>query len=757
MEIIDVSVLFAEANVYYIPFEDTGVLFYHTFQQDANVTFHNSSSVFTVDTASSIIFLKVNPTSDITTSVLTNGLVLSTDPAVSNIDYVFTNASTQDMVTIYSNKDLLNHYYPDDTINTGVPVRDEPLHRVSKISFDFKDDFPMSARDVDFTVFIEYTCQGNVAEVDLFRESNERYEIPDSRSNRALFINKFYAAQHKLVSYTKHFSDNYELSANVHDETETTELHLCGCGAHDFIHITAERNEDGQFFILHNISMVQGIVLDDASYMNNGTVNNIFMGTDSGYSNSGGVNNVFIGNNSGKENVGGTDNVFLGYKCGEQNQGGNNNVFIGTECGVDNSVGYNNVFIGYKCGFTNTVGYNNIFIGYECGFRNTTGHDNVFIGQRAGYFNVTGSYNMIIGAETKGNVEDVNEDYYNTIRMIKKSVDGFIAETKLAIDRLGDIEGDTSDNNSVIGVKAAEAYVEGTGVGSNNVFCGSFNATNLTQGSNNTLLGAMITPLAASLSSNTLVGALCAANVDDSFGQNNTAIGVMCSLNQTNCHNNVAIGELSAANQSDSNNNVSIGQKASFRMTDGHNNVIIGTNAAHNARFDHSVEILHFYEEPEIYLANVDASNAQFTFETEINLVDKSLLLFLNEPPPEGNVYAYLPPDPQWMNESHFVTVQDTNDVFSNVHNFSSLQVGDSVELHESSVGALTYVLSFLHNDFNDEYLYSSVCLGTTLDSFNMVFDKTELSGFVVVSNDILTQKVFIEEKNIHFISTYIS
>ena len=302
MEIIGVSVLFAEANVYYIPFEDDTGIVYHTFQQDANVTFHNSSTVFTVDTASSIIFLKVNDaTSDITTSVLTNGLVLSTDSTVSNIDYVFTNASNQDLITIYSNKDLLNHYYSDDTTNTGVPVRDEPLHRVSKISFDFKDDFPMSARDIDFTVFIEYTCQGNVAEVDLFRESNERYDIPDSRSNRALFINKFYAAQHKLVSYTKHFSDTYELSANVHDETETTDLHLCGCGAHDFIHIAAERNEDGQFFIF-TLSMVQGIVFDDASYMNNGTVNNIFMGT-TGHR-TGGVNNVFIGNNSAKRTRG---------------------------------------------------------------------------------------------------------------------------------------------------------------------------------------------------------------------------------------------------------------------------------------------------------------------------------------------------------------------------------------------------------------------------------------------------------------------
>ena len=91
--------------------------------------------------------------------------------------------------------------------------------------------------------------------------------------------------------------------------------------------------------------------------------------------------------------------------------------------------------------------------------------------------------------------------------MIKKSVEGFIAETKLAIDRVGDIEGDTSDNNTVIGVKAAKSYVDGTGAGSNNVFCGSFSASSVTDANYNTTMGALIAPLTEQLHSNTLIGA----------------------------------------------------------------------------------------------------------------------------------------------------------------------------------------------------------------------------------------------------------
>lgn len=804
MDIVDIFVIQSRTNVYYTTFNDDTVpldiVYYHTFQ-NANVDFvrQDDRQYFTVDNPSAIMFVKVDPSKMITQSIMTNELVLSyTYTEQTNLEYTFTNASDPNKVTtIYSNKDLFTHYIDEFQTDLERVVRDEPVYRYSKISFDFNEDFPMSARKIDFTVFIEYTCQGNIAEIELFKETNV-IDIPDSNGVRTLLILKFYPNKHELISYIKTFSDDYILSENAEKYKNHTEFHLCGCHAHDFIHITAQREIDNQFFILHNVSVIQGIIEDDASYLNNGTVNNIFMGTDSGFSNSGGVNNVFIGNNSGKQNVGGTDNVFLGYKCGEKNEGGNNNVFIGTECGIENSIGYNNVFIGYKCGFTNTTGYNNIFIGYECGFRNTIGHDNVFIGQRAGYYNETGSFNMIIGAETKGNVENVNEDYYNTIRMIKRSVEGFIAETKLAIDRLGDIEGDTSDFNSVLGVKAAEAYVDGTATGSNNLFCGSFNAKNVINGDNNTAIGAMVAPMATSLSSNTLIGALCAANVGDDFGSHNISVGTMSSLNQSQCFHNISIGEMSSANQSFSNDNISIGRSSAFGMMNGHNNVTIGTQAGYKSAHAEVVQLIHLFEENETtdpakhttLVSNFDVymelSNVSLLSSSTIDLsnldVSYSLVLepqmaFIEELSNNaymhtsfkqlshddvaniflsGNVYAYISPPSGWMNVEHFVTSFNTRQVFSNV-DFSLMNVGDVI-LDSFGVSNMTYFVTFLHNSYNDEYVYSSKCIGSTLPWFNIICNHELLSGYIVVQNSTITYKIHVDtEKRIQFISTYMA
>ena len=435
------------------------------------------------------------------------------------------------------------------------------------------------------------------------------------------------------------------------------------------------------------------------------------------------------------------------------------------------------------------------------------GHDNVFIGQRAGYYNVTGSFNMIIGAETKGNVENVNEDYYNTIRMIKKSVDGFIAETKLAIDRLGDIEGDTSDNNSVIGVKAAETFVEGTAVGSNNIFCGSFNGKNLLNANNNTLLGAMIAPLPTSLTSNTLIGALCAANIDNNFGNHNTCIGVMASLNQYNCNHNISIGELSSAHQSNSTNNISIGQNSAFKMTDGHNNINIGTCTGYNSNFDYCIKMIHTYTESTLddftlvsniefmlessnvsYVPNVDISNIllkSLTYEPDISFIHNISIASLNEQesninanvnstftqldidsisalvfhdiePQEGNVYLHIPSN-QWMNDMYFTNIFDRLDIFPNI-DFAVLKIGDIIE-PEPTISTLSFIITFMYNEFNSEYLFSTKCIGTTLPSFNIVYDNTLLSGYITISKNIVSNKLFVDdtEKNIQFISTYIS
>jgi len=796
-EILNVSVFYGQANIYYVPFNNPSLNIndiYALSFDNANISFIDN--VFTLDDSSRVMLLHVNSDNDVSDSILTNGLVLT--DFESNIQYSFVGNSNTNI--IYSNKDLVDHYFGNiDTIYyTGIQLSDEPLYKYSKISFDFKDDFPMSAREVDFTLILEYTCSGNIADMIFFKDSL-LLPIPDTFGNRVLMINKYYAKTHTLHSYTKAFTNEYELVDTVENFVEYPSVHLCGCDANDFIHVIAERTNDGEFFMLHNISAIQGILSNDTTYLNSGTINNIFLGTDAGYSNAGGINNVFIGNNSGKLNIGGTDNVFMGYKCGENNQGGNNNVFIGTECGVDNSIGYNNVFIGYKCGYTNTTGFNNIFIGYECGYKNTTGHDNVFIGQQAGYFNETGSYNMIIGAETKGNVEDSNIDYYNTIRMIKKSVEGFIAETKLAIDRVGDIEGDTSDNNTVIGVKAAKSYVDGTGVGSNNVFCGSFNASTVTSANHNTVVGALIAPLAEELHSNTLIGSVCAGNVDNEFGTNNTSIGKMASLHQTNSNYNISIGEMCSSNKRNSDRNISIGQSSAAFMTNGHNNICIGNQSGYMSSYNYTLQFLNMYMEiqednsihniiissnishylvspPLTLLPNVDASNIQLdtltvdvhdnivfysniysTYLYDSNIIDANIYSNFHkvESNIEGNIYVHIAPNSYMSGETldYFFDVYNVEETFPNIE-FSNVEVGDVLD---SNISVVNYVITFLNNSYTNHFIYSSQCIGSNYSQFNIVYNPDFLSGYITISNNTVIHKRFIDVNPIQFISTYIS
>ena len=802
-QILNVSVFYGQANIYYVPFNDSS-LDINNVQvlsfDDANIAF--TDNVFTIDAASIIMLLHVNPQIDVSESILTNGLVF-TDFENDNLQYSFIN--NENLTTIiYSNKELVDHYFgnivsTDSNITNSINISDEPLYKYSKISFDFNEDFPMSAREVDFTLILEYTCQGNIADMIFFKDSL-LLPIPNSYGERYLFVNKYYANTHTLINYTKQFTNNYELVDDFENYKKYTSVHLCGCDANDFIHIVAERTLDGEFFILNNLSAIQGILADDNTYLNSGTINNIFLGTDAGYSNAGGINNVFIGNNSGKLNIGGTDNVFMGYKCGENNQGGNNNVFIGTECGVDNSVGYNNVFIGYKCGYTNTTGYNNIFIGYECGFHNTTGHDNVFIGQQAGYFNETGSYNMIIGAETKGNIEDSNEDYYNTIRMIKKSVEGFIAETKLAIDRVGDIEGDTSDNNTVIGVKAAKSYVDGTGAGSNNVFCGSFNASSVMDANYNTTMGALIAPLTEQLHSNTLIGAVCAGNVDNQFGTNNTSIGKMASLNQTHSNHNISIGEMCSSNKRNSDRNISIGQSSSAFMSNGHDNICIGNRSGYMASYNYTLNFFNVYTEtqydtsiynliissnishnivsPPVKLTpNIDVSNIQFdtltfdvhdniifysniysTYLFESTIIDSNISLYSTfhkiESNTEANIFVHIVPTSYTSGETldYFFDVYDVEKTFPGI-DFGNVKVGDILD---SNVSSVNYVISFLNNSYTNDFIYSSQCIGSNYSMFNVVLNPSFLSGYITISKNTVINKNFVDTdiNLIQFIST---
>ena len=137
-EILNVSVFYGQANIYYVPFNNPSLNIndiYALSFDNANISFIDN--VFTLDDSSRVMLLHVNSDNDVSDSILTNGLVLT--DFESNIQYSFVGNSNTNI--IYSNKDLVDHYFGNiDTIDyTGLQLSDEPLYKYSKISFDFKD------------------------------------------------------------------------------------------------------------------------------------------------------------------------------------------------------------------------------------------------------------------------------------------------------------------------------------------------------------------------------------------------------------------------------------------------------------------------------------------------------------------------------------------------------------------------------------------------------------------------------------------
>ena len=173
-EILNVSVFYGQANIYYVPFNDSSLNINNVQAlsfDNANVAFIDN--VFTLDAASRMMLLHVNPQNDVSDSILTNGLVFSDFENNGNLQYSFVDNNNL-TTTIYSNKDLIDHYFGnintiDSNITNSINISDEPLYKYSKISFDFKEDFPMSAREIDFTLILEYTCQGNIADMNFLK------------------------------------------------------------------------------------------------------------------------------------------------------------------------------------------------------------------------------------------------------------------------------------------------------------------------------------------------------------------------------------------------------------------------------------------------------------------------------------------------------------------------------------------------------------------------------------------------------------
>ncbi len=198
-------------------------------------------------------------------------------------------------------------------------------------------------------------------------------------------------------------------TSNLRPATGTPFLGWDAGGTSGTLEIRNNFNEPIEFFTNNtpymtlqtdgNLNMVDpatGFWIDGEPVLwHNGDNSNIYVGVGAGV-NDGAINNTFVGNDAGATNTTGTDNTFVGRDAGIDNNG-DNNTFVGSGAGAANTAGAANVFIGTSAAATHQNGIQNVIIGADAAW-NSDGDGNVIIGGNgAGSGNMAGSNNTFIG------------------------------------------------------------------------------------------------------------------------------------------------------------------------------------------------------------------------------------------------------------------------------------------------------------------------------------------------------------------------
>ena len=71
------------------------------------------------------------------------------------------------------------------------------------------------------------------------------------------------------------------------------------------------------------------------------------------------------------------------------------------------------------------------------------------------------------------------------------------------------------------------------------------------------------------------------------------------------------------------------------------------------------------------------------------------------------------------------------------------------------------YVITFVKNDYNNQYLYSTKCIVPQESSFNILYHPSLLSGYIVVSNNEIVSKHYLDEdisknNNLHIVHKWV-
>ena len=227
-----------------------------------------------------------------------------------------------------------------------------PLIVTRNLTYDFEQDFPITARMMDFTIVVHYTSH-MVSMMDIF----ESIQIPltNTLNEERFFISRYHAQTKTLSVEDQDYPCDFDLN-------------------HHHIRIEATRSESTDSLQVYNLMLFQGHPTVPLDLTDVGSQNNVYIGTRAGYFTKQGKNNIYIGKDTGVDNHNGHHNIFVGNNTGSLSSESALNICMGENALAS---GDRNVLIGNRVKATNDSN-DNIIISNDQEIR---GNHNIVIGK----------------------------------------------------------------------------------------------------------------------------------------------------------------------------------------------------------------------------------------------------------------------------------------------------------------------------------------------------------------------------------------
>jgi hypothetical protein len=204
--------------------------------------------------------------------------------------------------------------------------------------------------------------------------------------------------------------------------------------------------------------------------------------------NTSGAFNIAVGTYALSGNTTGSYNSALGYGSTNGTTTGSYNTAQGYSSLNNISSGAYNTAVGAQALQANTTASNNTAVGYQAGYSNTTGTNNNFSGFQSGFWNTTGSQNTAFGVGSYASATTTATGSNNSSFGYQALYSNTTASNNTAVGYQAGYSQTGSDCNANVYIGYKAGYTT-SGVGSLNLFAGTYAGYSNTTGIGNTYVG----------------------------------------------------------------------------------------------------------------------------------------------------------------------------------------------------------------------------------------------------------------------------